>query len=127
MRHGDYCIWVDVASLSLASASAVPSIRDLILAKAVSRAVEVSSANGEKPQSSQVPNCSSEMIFAASIMRFTDLFGRFHTRIKNIGYAKKDPLAGFDSAADSFENRMFVLLCGIFQVEVGCIQLEEIR
>jgi hypothetical protein len=46
----------DGQSPSCWAASAVPSIRDAILAKAVSREVEVSSANGEKPQSSQVPS-----------------------------------------------------------------------
>lgn len=38
-------------------ASAVPSTRARIFAKAVSREVETSSANGEKPQSSVVPRC----------------------------------------------------------------------
>ena len=42
-------------------ASAVPSTRALIFAKAVSRLVEVSSLKGEKPQSSVVPSCSSGM------------------------------------------------------------------
>lgn len=41
---------------SRAAASAVPSTRAAILAKAISRDVEVSSAKGENPQSSQVPS-----------------------------------------------------------------------
>jgi hypothetical protein len=41
---------------SSAAASAVPSTRALILANAVSREVDVSSENGENPQSSHVPS-----------------------------------------------------------------------
>src|SRR5688500_238166 len=40
------------------AASAVPSTRDRIFAKAVSRDVETSSLKGENPQSSVVPSCS---------------------------------------------------------------------
>ena len=46
---------------STRAASAVPSTRARILANAVSREVEVSSQNGEKPQSSVVPSCASGM------------------------------------------------------------------
>ena len=42
---------------SALDASAVPSTRDLIFPNAVSRLVEVSSQNGEKPQSSVLPSC----------------------------------------------------------------------
>src|SRR5688500_3559586 len=47
------------------SASAVPSTRARTLAKAVSRLVDVSSLNGEKPQSSVVPSWSAGMNSAA--------------------------------------------------------------
>ena len=51
------------------AASAVPSTRARIFANAVSRVVDVSSQNGENPQSSVVPSCSSGMYSAASRMR----------------------------------------------------------
>ena len=54
---------------SFSAASCVPSTRAWILAKAVSRAVDVSSPNGEKPQSSQVPSWLTGMISAASRTR----------------------------------------------------------
>jgi hypothetical protein len=47
----------------------VPSTRAAIFAKAMSREVEVSSANGEKPQSSQVPSRLGGMYSAASRTR----------------------------------------------------------
>jgi hypothetical protein len=43
-------------SPSTSDAKAVPSTRARIFAKAVSRVVEVSSQNGENPQSSVVPS-----------------------------------------------------------------------
>ena len=46
------------AGLGISAASAVPRTRARIFANAVSRLVEVSSLNGEKPQSSVVPSCS---------------------------------------------------------------------
>src|SRR5579864_2392567 len=49
--------------------SLVPSTRLLIFAKAVSRDVDVSSANGEKPQSSVVPSDSGGTNSAASSTR----------------------------------------------------------
>src|SRR5216683_1283741 len=51
------------------SASFVPTTRARILAKAVSRLVDVSSLKGEKPQSSVVPSCSTGMYSAASMTR----------------------------------------------------------
>src|SRR5713101_49013 len=51
------------------SASFVPTTRARILAKAVSRLVEVSSLKGENPQSSVVPSCSTGMYSAASMTR----------------------------------------------------------
>ena len=46
---------------SWSDARAVPSTRARILAKAVSRVVDVSSQNGANPQSSVVPSCSAGM------------------------------------------------------------------
>ena len=51
------------------SASRVPAMRARIFANAVSRLVELSSQNGEKPQSSVVPSCSTGMNCAASSTR----------------------------------------------------------
>src|SRR3984957_13085792 len=51
------------------AASAVPATRARILANAVSRVVDVSSQNGENPQSSVVPSCSTGMYSAASRTR----------------------------------------------------------
>src|SRR6267378_1318447 len=51
------------------SVSLVPSTLALILAKAVSRLVEVSSLKGENPQSSVVPSCSIGRYSAASSTR----------------------------------------------------------
>ena len=51
------------------AASAVPSTRERIFANAVSRLVDVSSLNGENPQSSVVPSCSTGMYSAASRVR----------------------------------------------------------
>ena len=61
-------------------ASAVPSTRARIFANAVSRVVVVSSQNGENPQSSQVPSCSSGMYSAASQHAVADLLRRLDTR-----------------------------------------------
>ena len=47
---------LDHALAQGSSASAVPSTRALIFAKALSRVVDVSSQKGEKPQSSVVPS-----------------------------------------------------------------------
>ncbi len=55
--------------LIISCASSVPSTRERIFANAFSRVVEVSSQNGEKPQSSVVPSCSTGMYRAASRMR----------------------------------------------------------
>src|SRR3569833_435491 len=57
------------AAPSSAAARAVPTTRARILAKAVSREVEVSSLNGAYPQSSEVPSCSIGMKRAASTTR----------------------------------------------------------
>src|SRR5271169_5169747 len=54
---------------STVDASAVPSMRLRILANAVSREVEVSSAKGENPQSSVVPSDSTGMNSTASSTR----------------------------------------------------------
>jgi hypothetical protein len=54
---------------SFRAAKCVPATRAWILAKAVSRAVEVSSPNGENPQSSVVPSWFKEMYSAASRIR----------------------------------------------------------
>src|ERR1700675_716077 len=51
------------------AASAVPRTRARILANAFSRVVDVSSQNGENPQSSVVPSCSTGMYCAASRTR----------------------------------------------------------
>src|SRR5215213_4495143 len=55
--------------LSFSAASFVPTTRARILANAVSRLVVVSSLNGEKPQSSVVPNWRIGMYCAASSTR----------------------------------------------------------
>src|ERR1700680_4835864 len=60
-------IWKKIFFLFItSSASFVPSTRAFILAKAISLEVEVSSAKGEKPQSSVVPSCSEGIVSAAS-------------------------------------------------------------
>ncbi len=47
----------------------MPSTRARIFANAVSRVVDVSSQNGENPQSSVVPSCATGMYWAASSTR----------------------------------------------------------
>src|SRR5580658_4005192 len=54
---------------SFSAARRVPATRALIFANAVALEVDVSSQNGEKPQSSVVPSCSSGIYFAASSTR----------------------------------------------------------
>ena len=74
-RDGAEQLLFVVSSLAIDSppissaASAVPSTRARIFAKAVSRVVDVSSLNGENPQSSVVPSWSSGMYSAASSTR----------------------------------------------------------
>ena len=60
---------------SWSAASRVPSTRERIFAKAVSRAVERSSPKGEKPQSSVVPSSSSGMNSDASSTRSLTSWG----------------------------------------------------
>jgi hypothetical protein len=55
--------------LIISSAKAVPFTRERIFANAFPRVVEVSSQNGEKPQSSVVPSCSTGIYLAASRVR----------------------------------------------------------
>ena len=70
----------------------VPSTRAAILANAVSREVEVSSANGENPQSSQVPSRSAGRYFAAVEHPVADLLRRLDPRVDRVDHADEDPL-----------------------------------
>jgi hypothetical protein len=70
--------WEAVIHPSWSAASRVPSTRERIFAKAVSRAVERSSPKGEKgekPQSSVVPSSSSGMNSDASSTRSLTSWG----------------------------------------------------
>ena len=84
----------DRSESELPAARAVPSTRAAILAKAVSREVELSSANGEKPQSSQVPSWSAGNWRAAARIRSRTWLRGFHPRIDRVSDADEDPGAG---------------------------------
>ena len=91
---------------SISSASAVPSTRLRIFAKALSRVVEVSSLNGEKPQSSVVPSCSNGMYSAASRMRSRTSSGRLDARIDRRDDANENPLIGLHVLPDDLEDAL---------------------
>ena len=70
----------------------VPSTRARILAKAVSREVDMSSPNGENPQSSVVPRCARVDEPRRLEDPVADLLGRLDARIERVDDADEDPL-----------------------------------
>ena len=75
---------------SSAAASSVPAIRARIFANAVSRAVDVSSPNGAKPQSSVVPSRAGSIDLGGLEHAVPDLFGRLDPRVDRVGHADED-------------------------------------
>ena len=89
----------------ISSAKAVPSTRERILANAFSRVVEVSSQNGEKPQSSVVPSCSTGIYRAASRTR-SRISSGLHSRIDGRNNTDEYPLSGLRHCRMIFSTRV---------------------
>ena len=109
----------------IADASAVPTTRARIFANAVSRVVDVSSQNGEKPQSSVVPSCPTGMYRAASRTRSRTSSG-VSTR-GSIGETTptKTRWSGLHVPADDLQDAGAVPLAREGDVEIPDHQLEE--
>ena len=112
---------------SAAAASAVPSTRARIFANAVSRVVEVSSQNGEKPQSSVVPSCSTGMYSAASSTRSRTSSGVSTRGSIGATTPTKTRWSGFRCCADDLQHAAPVRLAGQRDVEVADLELEQAR
>ena len=110
---------------SRSHASAVPSTRARIFANAVSRVVVVSSQNGEKPQSSVVPSCSTGMYWAASRTRSRTSSGVSIRGSIGETTPMKIRWSGFRWRRMIFRTRTRSALAGEGDVEVPDHQLEE--
>ena len=105
----------------------VPSTRARIFANAVSREVDVSSPNGENPQSSVVPRCSGSMNRAASRTRSRTSSGRLDARVERVDDADEDPAVAGRMLAEHLEHARPVGLAGELDVEPADVEPEQRR
>ena len=103
----------------------MPAHARRIFAKAVSRVVEVSSQNGEKPQSSVVPSCSTGMYSAASRTRSRTSSGVSTRGSIGATTPTKTRWSGFRWSRMIFRTRHAVRLARQGDVEVPDLQLEQ--
>ena len=110
------------------AASAVPSTRARIFANAVSRVVESSSLNGEKPQSSVVPSWSTRDVAPPPRARGRGP-PRASRRAGSIGATTptKTRWSGLQVLADDLQHARAVRLAGERDVEVADLELEQAR
>ena len=109
----------------MSAASAVPSTRARIFANAVSRLVDVSSLNGENPQSSVVPSCSDRDVLGRFEDPVPDLLRRLDARVDRGDDADEDPLVRLHVPPDDPQHAGAVLLARQRDVEVPRLQLEQ--
>ena len=107
------------------AASAVPSTREWIFANAVSRLVDVSSLNGENPQSSVVPSCSSGMYSRGFQGSIPDFFRCLDAPVDGGDDADEDSLVRRHVPPDDPQHPGAVLLARERDVEVPHLQLEQ--
>src|SRR3977135_1870806 len=102
-------------------AMSVPSTRLFTLAKAVSRVVDVSSAKGEKPQSSVVPglNRDDPGRFQNAV---ADFFGRFPSWVDPVRDANEKHLTWLMVLSGRFQDTRAVRFTGQLNVEAAHVQ-----
>src|SRR5882724_146334 len=103
-------------------AMSVPSTRLFTLAKAVSRVVDVSSAKGEKPQSSVVPRDSTGMIRVASRTRSRIFFGRFPSWVDPVRDANEKHLTWLMVLLGRFQDTRAVRFTAQLNIEAVHVQ-----
>ena len=97
----------------------MPSTRARIFANAVSRVVEVSSQNGEKPQSSVVPELLERDVLGRLEHAVAHLFRRLDARIDRRDDADEDALVRLHVLPDDLQHARAVGLAGERDVEVA--------